>query len=64
MTSPGATNELERCEREQAELIERAREEATAGNSVMCWLAALGWADWEIEKELIRAHESGPTFQR
>ena len=45
MSSPGAMDELARCDHEQREIESR---EHRAG-----WLAAMGWADWEIERELI-----------
>ena len=38
-------DELARCDHEQREIESR---EHRAG-----WLAAMGWADWEIERELI-----------
>ena len=44
MSSPGAMDELARCDHEQREIESR---EHRAG-----WLA-VGWADWEIERELI-----------
>ena len=45
MSSLGAMDELARCDHEQWEIESR---EHRAG-----WLAAMGWADWEIERELI-----------
>jgi hypothetical protein len=37
--------ELDRCDREQADI------ETMDGP---LWLKLLGWADWEVERELIR----------
>lgn len=44
-------SELARCKAEQRDI------ESTEGPA---WLKALGWADWEAEKELIR-RESAPV---
>jgi hypothetical protein len=38
---------LERCDQEQRRI-------KADGSSGPLWLLALGWADWEAEKELIR----------
>ena len=40
--------ELARCESEQRDI------ESSCGPA---WLKALGWADWEAEKELIRREQ-------
>ena len=51
--SPDTTTDERRCDAEQARIMG----EPTGP----LWLKLMGWADWEIERELIRERESAPT---
>ena len=54
--SPDTTTDERRCDAEQARIMG----EPTGP----LWLKLMGWADWEIERELIRERESAPTCPR
>lgn len=54
MPSTAARAELARCKREQAEIDQRPD---VRSGECPAWLAIMGWADWEIEQQLILAEQ-------
>jgi len=48
---------VERCQREQDEISART-------DAVPLWLRLMGWADWEIERELIQEQLSASQAAR